>query len=136
MFETRDFKTLYNMVVASFCILTFCLIYDSYITHGNVINVTAFLYFFRGSEKVFLSWWIMAVIQYGIILITKVALITNIYVWLPLYLIYLTFLVYYPISVVSSEHLGFASVFIIMCEGIRMLMKSHSYFRTKLLYIK
>lgn len=34
MFEIRDFQTIYNMVVASFIILTFSLFYDSYVAKG------------------------------------------------------------------------------------------------------
>lgn len=49
MFEIKDFKTLYNMVVASFCILTFCLLFEHYNTYGSIINLTLFLTFFRGS---------------------------------------------------------------------------------------
>jgi hypothetical protein len=32
--------------------------------------------------------------------------------------------------------MGFGSITIIMAEAIRMIMKGHSYFRTKLLYLK
>ena len=136
MFETRDFKTLYNMVVASFCILTFCLLYDNYITHGAIINVTAFLYFFRGAQIVFLSWWMLAFIQYTIIPITKFAMKSSIIIWGPIYIVHLGFLVYLPISIVTTMDMGLGSVFILMCEGVRMMMKSHAYFRTKLLYLK
>lgn len=124
------------MVVASFCILTFCLLYDNYITHGAIINVTAFLYFFRGTQKVFLSWWMLAILQYTIIPITKIGLKNPIFVWAPIYVVHLVCLVYLPISIVTSADLGLGSVFILMCEGVRMMMKSHSYFRTKLLYLK
>lgn len=34
MFEIKDFQTLYNMVVASFIILTFSLLYDNYVKKG------------------------------------------------------------------------------------------------------
>lgn len=124
------------MVVASFCVLTFCLLYDNYITYGAIINVTDFLYFFRGAQKVFLSWWMLAVIQYTIIPITKLAMKSTLIVWGPIYVIHLVTLIWFPISIVISSEMGLGSVFIVMCEGVRMLMKSHSYFRTKLLYLK
>ena len=82
----------------------------------------------------FISWWILSIFNFSIIFITKIALKTKIFIWLPIYIAYLTFLVYYPFSVVQSENLGFSSIFFIMIEGIRLVMKAHSYFRTKLLY--
>lgn len=51
-------------------------------------------------------------------------------------MIHLVTLIWFPISIVISSEMGLGSVFIVMCEGVRMLMKSHSYFRTKLLYLK
>ncbi len=35
----------------------------------------------------------------------------------------------------GGEH-GFASIVVMMAEAVRMVMKSHSYFRTKLMYLK
>ena len=124
------------MVVASFCILTFCLLYDNYITTGTVINMTAFVKFFRGSDTVFLNWCILVLIHFSIIPLVKIALKTKIFVWLPLYISHILCIVYFSLQVSYTANLGFASVFIIMCEGTRMFMKSHSYLRSKLLYLK
>lgn len=55
---------------------------------------------------------------------------------MPLYVIHQTVLIMIGISVSDVKKIGFACVFIILCEAVRMLMKSHSYFRTKLLYLK
>ena len=136
MLDTKDFKTLYNMVVASFCVLTFCLVYDNYVVDGELMDMTAFLKFFRGAQTVFVSWWILVFCHFTIIPITYIAIQTSIKIWLPLYVLHLMVLIAFPGYISTGDHLGFASGFIIMCEGVRMLMKSHSYFRTKLLYIK
>ena len=74
-------------------------------------------------------------IQFSIIPITKVAINHSKKIWLPLYIAHLIILIGFPIKIVTTEHIGFASTYILMCEGTRMLMKSHSYFRTKLLYL-
>jgi hypothetical protein len=38
-------------------------------------------------------------------------------------------------KVSDSNDIGFASVLIVMIEATRMVLKSHSYFRTKMLYL-
>jgi len=55
-------------------------------------------------------------------------------VWLPIYVVYQSFLVSFVCWVTSYFNLSFGSSMIILCECVRMSMKIHSYFRTKLLY--
>jgi hypothetical protein len=136
MFEIRDFRTIYNMVVASFIILTFSLFYDNYVKKGEIFDIFGFLQFFRGAKTVILAWLTLSVLFFSIIFITKIALATSVYLWLPLYGSYIVTMAVVAVQFAKSEDLGFASVIIIMAELVRMLMKSHSYFRTKLLYIK
>jgi hypothetical protein len=38
MLEIKDFKTIYNMVIASFIILTFSIIFDNYLQHGQMLD--------------------------------------------------------------------------------------------------
>lgn len=124
------------MTCASLLILTFCLVYDSYVTKGSIIDVVAFKYFFRGWESVFITWWLLAFVDYSIILIVFLAVKTSAKIWIPLYIFHQYALLHIGINEATSEKsLGFASVFIVLCETIRMVMKSHSYFRTKMLYI-
>jgi hypothetical protein len=124
------------MTCASLLILTFCLVYDSYVTKGSIIDVVAFKYFFRGWESVFITWWLLAFVHYSIILIVFLAVKTSAKIWIPLYIFHQYALLHIGINEATSEKpLGFASVFIVLCETIRMVMKSHSYFRTKMLYI-
>lgn len=127
---------MYNMMAASLLILTFTLIYDSYVTKGSILDVVAFKHFFRGWETVFLTWWLLAILHYTIVILVFIALRTGKAVWMPLYVLHLTALLYFGISEANNNPLGFASKFIVLCETIRMAMKSHSYFRTKLLYLK
>ena len=136
MFEIRDFQTIYNMVVASFIILTFSIFYDNYTKQGEVVDMTAFFGFFRGTHITLAAWLLLSVIFYSIILVLKLALKTSKVVWMPVYLLHISSSIWVSIQFSRNEELGFASVIIIMAESIRMIMKAHSYFRTKLLYLK
>lgn len=123
------------MVVASFIILTFSLFYESYSTKGEVLDMLALFKFFRGTQTVILAWLSMTFIFYLIVPVTKIALRTKSWVWVPLYSLHLVLNLSVATWFARHEGLGFASVIIIMCEAVRMLMKAHSYFRTKLLYL-
>jgi len=124
------------MVVASFIILTFSLFYDNFIKKGEILDMIAFLEFFRGAKTVILAWITLGVIFFSIIFITKIALSSSFYIWLPLYMSYIAGIASVAVYFAKSQEIGFASVIIIMAELVRMIMKAHSYFRTKLLYIK
>ncbi len=91
---------------------------------------------FQGWHSVLLYWLALICIHYTIIPITKIC-INNCKkkVWIPLYIIHQSLLLVLGMHVSQTKKLGFASVMIIMAEATRMLMKSHSYFRTKMLYL-
>ena len=91
------------MVCASFIVLTFCLVYDSYVTEGALLDVVAWRHFFRGWQKVFFAWWVLTFIHITIIFLVKIALQTTIVVWLPLYIIHQSLLYGYAISVSMSN---------------------------------
>lgn len=75
-------------------------------------------------------------IHYTIVPITKFCIKhPKKYIWLPLYLVHQCMLMGLAIWVSENVKLGFASVMIVMTEATRMVMKSHSYFRTKMLYL-
>jgi hypothetical protein len=135
MFEIRDFRTIYNMVVASFIILTFSLLYDSYMKKGEIVDMLALYTFFMGGKTVILTWILMTMLFFCIVLITKISLVTRYYVWMPLYLLQITAIISTAVHFSGTEGLGFGSVIIIMAEAIRFIMKGHSYLRTKLLYL-
>jgi hypothetical protein len=123
------------MVVASFIILTFSLLYDSYIKKGEIVDMLALYTFFMGVKTVVLAWIIMTMIFFSIILITKVSLVARYYIWLPLYIGQIAAIISTAVHFSRVQDLGFGSVIIIMAEAIRMIMKGHSYLRTKLLYL-
>ena len=124
------------MVVASFIILTVSLLYDSYVQKGQILDMITFIQFFSGAKTIILTWLILATIFFSIVFITKIALRTHRYFWIPLYICHVSANLTVAIYFAKSEDLGFASVLIIMAESVRMLMKAHSYIRTKLLYLK
>ena len=136
MFEIKDFQTLYNMVVASFIILTFSLFYNSYVTKGEFVDLILLFEFFSGAKTVIITWLMMSFVFFGIVLVTKLALRTSRFIWIPIYIIHCSINFFIAMHNAKSEDLGFASVVIIMCEFVRMLMKAHSYIQTKVLYLK
>ena len=136
MFEIKDFQTLYNMVVASFIILTLSLFSNSYIKNGEVLDMMAMFAVFKGTETVIMAWVVMTTVFYLILVVTKIALRTSRYVWIPLYITHLSLILYVATHFAGTKHLGFASIIIIMAEATRMVLKAHSYIRTKLLYLK
>lgn len=91
---------------------------------------------FRGAKIVIITWLILSSIFFCIVLVTKLALRVNRYIWIPVYILHCSLNITTAMYFANNEELGFASVVIIMCESVRMLMKSHSYIRTKLLYLK
>jgi hypothetical protein len=103
------------MMAASFLILTFCLVYDNYVTKGSIIDVVAFKDFFRGWEGIFLTWWLLAFVHFSIIPILFISLKTTAKIWIPLYIIHQCVLMNIGIRAVIHQHLGFASVFIALC---------------------
>jgi len=70
--------------------------------------------FFKGVKTVILAWITLTVVFFCIIFVTKIALATSCYVWLPLYVGFISFLTYIAVYFVKSDDLGFASVIIIM----------------------
>lgn len=123
------------MVVASFIILTFSLFYDSYISKGEFLDMIALFRFFRGGQVVCTAWLLMTLVFYAIIPVTKIALKSKSYIGIPLYCLHIATNMGIATHFASYNELGFASAIVIMAESVRMIMKAHSYFRTKLLYL-
>ena len=92
--------------------------------------------FFSGSHTVILAWLCLSTLFFCIVFVMKIALRVNRYVWIPIYLCHCALNLAIATHFTSTEGLGWASIIVIMAESIRMLMKAHSYIRTKLLYLK
>ena len=135
MFEISDFRTIYNMMMASFIILTCSLFYDSYMQKGEILDMLALYKFFMGGRTIFAAWLALAATFFLIILVTKVALKVSRYLWIPLYVAHIAAVMTIATYFAQHEGLGFSSVIIIMAEAVRMIMKAHSYLRTKLIYL-
>lgn len=88
-----------------------------------------------GGKTVFIAWIALVSIFFAIILVTKIAIKTSWYIWIPIYIAHIALVVTVATQFSQVEGLGFASVIIIMAESIRMMMKAHSYLRTKLIYL-
>jgi hypothetical protein len=87
MFRIKDFKTLYNMVIASFIILTFTILFSNYEEHGEVLDHARLHRMFAGTNKVLLAWTLLVAIHFSIILVVKIGLAFPYKsVFIPLYL--------------------------------------------------
>jgi hypothetical protein len=64
------------MFAASFIILTCSLLYNSYKTNGELLDVLELYKFFIGGKTIIVAWLTLALIFYLIILVTKIALKT------------------------------------------------------------
>jgi hypothetical protein len=74
----------------------------------------AFFGFFRGGHVICAAWMLLAFIFYCIIFVTKFALKTNRYIWIPLYCLHVTVNLGIATHFASYKELGFASAIIIM----------------------
>lgn len=103
MLEIKDFKTLYNMVIASFIILTCNLMLNNYNEEGELISHTQLYLLFEGWQRVLLYWLGLAIIHFTIIAITKIGIrYPKKYVWLPLYILHQSMLM--KLAMYASEH--------------------------------
>lgn len=123
------------MVVASFIILTCSLFYDSYMQKGEIVDMLELYKFFVGTKTVVSAWLALVSLFFLIILVTKFALRHSAYFWIPLYILHIALMISIATYFSQQKGLGFGSVMIIMAEAIRMIMKAHSYLRTKLVYL-
>jgi hypothetical protein len=103
---------------------------------GELVDMLSLYMFFMGGKAVFIAWIALISIFFTIILVTKIAIKTSWYIWLPLYIGHIAAIVTVSTQFSQVEGLGFGSVIIIMAEAIRLIMKAHSYLRTKLIYLK
>lgn len=90
---------------------------------------------FNGLQDVLVYWLVLTLIHFSVIPITKISLKMPKIIWIPLYSSHICLLMGFAMKMSSSSHLGFASNLIVMIEATRMVLKSHSYFRTKMLYL-
>jgi hypothetical protein len=114
MFKINDFRTIYNMMVASFIILTCSLFYDSYMEKGAIVDMLELTSFFVGIKTVCMAWVALFCIFFTIILLMKFALKSSPYLWIPLYICHISLIFLVATYFSQTEGLGFGSVIIIM----------------------
>lgn len=132
----KDYKTIYNMVAASFIPLTIMIFVDNLSRYGELLDFNTLNDCFLRLDKVFICWWVLAFVCYSIVPLVYFTVKANLsrWIWITLYLTHQISLLCLPTLFVERYQPGFGSRMVIMIEGIRMMMKSHSYLRTKLLY--
>ena len=101
-------------MMASFIILTCSLFYDSYMQNGEIVDMSELHRIFKGTKVVIMAWISLFFIFFTIIFVTKFAINSSFYLWLPLYILYVFLLLSVAAYYSQQEGLGFASVIIIM----------------------
>lgn len=135
----QNYQTIYNMIVAAAICLAFNLMVNDYFTTGNVIDIGTLLWCFSGMSQIIRPWLVNHLISFLIIPLVQMILKLNLryYIWLPLHLALQMSILYNGFSAASSiASLGFASKMSILCETVRVVLKTHSYIRNKLLYCR
>jgi sterol O-acyltransferase len=124
------------MVAASFLPLTIMIVIDNLNRYGELLDIKTFNERFLCFDKLFICWWMLAFINYSVVPLVYYTIKSNLssYIWVPLYLAHQAALLCIPMLFVEKYSPGLGTCMIVMIEGIRMMMKSHSYLRNKLLY--
>ena len=132
----EEFQTLKNMSLAIMSLFFINLMLQDYIDNGYFINITTLTWCFSKVDIVITTWVLMFMYSYLVIWLVKSIVIVSISyrIWIPLYIIYQLILVVFAGFITRFCELSFGSSMIVMCECFRLMMKIHSYFRTKLLY--
>jgi sterol O-acyltransferase len=124
------------MVAASFIPLTVLIIIDNYNKYGELLDIKTFWKCFEGIDKVLVCWWLLTLVEFSVVPLVYYTIKMELtrWVWVPLYVLQQAVLLCLPSMCVEMFQPGFGACMIIMIEGARMMMKSHSYFRNKILY--
>ena len=134
--QINDYKTIYNIVAASFVPLTILIVIDNFSKYGELLDIHTFGECFRNADKMFICWWMLAFVNYTIVPLVyySISLKLSVWIWVLIYLAHQLLLLCLPSMFVDKYNPGFGACMIIMIEGARMMMKSHSYLRNKMLY--
>lgn len=132
----EEFQTLKNMALALMTLFFINLMIQDYIDHGAFINIKTLTWCFSGVDMVITTWILMFLYCYLVIWLVKSTTSYKVSpkIWLPLYAIYQGGLMTFACFITVYFSLSFGSSMIILCECTRMMMKIHSYLRTKMLY--
>ena len=102
----------------------------------TLVDIETWLWLFNKPNYVFNIWIRMFLYQF--LVVPMVQFIDNTkpkkIIWITMYVLFQAMLFYYTHKACTDNLLNFGSCMILTCECARMSMKSHSYFRTKLLY--
>ena len=65
--QINDYKTIYNMVAASFVPLTIMIVVDNLNRYGELLDLDTFNSYFSRTDKTFICWWLLAFINYSVV---------------------------------------------------------------------
>ena len=137
LFEQHDdIRTIYNIAVASFTILSASFLFSKYYQTGELLEWEILKGMFNKLDVLFNSWVRLFLLQLLIIQLTRWIHYyrPSHWIWVPLYLFSQFILYYLPYRSVTKHGFGLVSSLILLVEAVKISMKMHSYLRNKLLY--
>lgn len=133
----QNYQIIYNMVVAAAICLGANLMFDDYFNKGVFIDFSLITSCFQGFFLIVRPWLIIHLFSYMVVPFTQLIIKLHIksYFWIPVFLS-LQFSIFYTGfgSIKTIDGLGMASITSLLCETMRIVLKTHSYIRNKLLY--
>ena len=136
MCNSSDFRTIYHIFIAVLIVMCLGEVGKSYLTTGEVMDFSLFLWAFGKAQYVAPFWGLMLGWSMGVIPLVQCIAKGKVgkKVWIPVYILYLLLNFVGSSAFAIYMQLPMASGFIITCEMSRLFMKSHSYMREKLMF--
>jgi len=131
-----EFHAIYNIFLAFLILFGVFIVIEDYYETGKIIDFSFFIYTFGKQNDVIPSWFVLASLSYSIVFLVASVKEYKLspFVYMPIYACIQFGLYIYGTYSTLTNQLPPASALIIMCETARMSMKTHSYFREKMLY--
>jgi hypothetical protein len=97
------------MVAASLIPLSILLVVDNMSKHGQLLDFETLSECFSGGEKLFIAWWLLAILNYSVICLVKAIFHFNLSksIWIPIYLMIQFPLLYVPMKLIDAYQPGF-----------------------------
>lgn len=136
MMENKDFRTIYNILIALMVNLCIGEMIRSYNENNILLDLSMFTYGFERFHLVIFIWLLMFLWSMIVVFIVgwvNEKRISNT-VWLSLYIFSLVVIFVGPPVFCLYVNLAMINSIVVTCEMSRMAMKMHSYLREKLLF--
>eukprot|EP00744_Colponema_vietnamica_P010628 GILI01015002.1.p1 GENE.GILI01015002.1~~GILI01015002.1.p1 ORF type:complete len:607 (+),score=130.50 GILI01015002.1:145-1821(+) len=132
-----NFQTIYNIFVALLVMLGIHIIVREWFETGRILDMSLWVWCFgRFSDVVIPYWLLVSLLAFLVVPLVQVIVHFKLpfTIWLLPYTCLQLLLYTVACSACSVHSLPPASGFVIMCEAARLSMKTHAYFREKMLH--